>query len=295
MTDTQILTEPPNLGLLYPKAVLTAGGRSGKLPTTRLLLPDVPVDTDRLARYARVCGFSLGKTLPVTYPHIQAFGLAIALMADRSFPFPLPGLVHVRNAITQVRPIDVGESLTFAVHAQGLRPHRRGRQFDLVAQAWSGDGELIWIDTSTYLRRGTTAGAARPDDLPAEAGPAAETTDSAPDPAPTAVWKIDGGVGRRYGAVSGDRNPIHMHPLAARAFGFPRAIAHGMWVKARCLATLEGRLPDAYTVDVRFQKPVLLPTTVGFAAEQTGDGWEFSVRGTKNGTPHLHGTVDGKG
>ena len=77
---------------------------------------------------------------------------------------------------------------------------------------------------------------------------------------------MPGDIGRRYAAVSGDRNPIHLHALTAQAFGFPSAIAHGMWLKARTLASLEGRLPDAYTADVAFKLPVLLPSTVSIAA-----------------------------
>ena len=57
-------------------------------------------------------------------------------------------------------------------------------------------------------------------------------------------------LGRRYGSVSGDLNPIHLSDPTAKLFGFPRAIAHGMWTKARCLAALHDRIPDALAVDV---------------------------------------------
>jgi acyl dehydratase len=101
-------------------------------------------------------------------------------------------------------------------------------------------------------------------------------------------WRLPGDLGRRYGAVSGDRNPIHLHALTARAFGFPRAIAHGMWTKARALAALEATLPDAYTVDVAFKKPILLPGRVTFAAEEG----RFVVRSAKDpDVIHLEGTV----
>ncbi|WP_455352339.1 MaoC/PaaZ C-terminal domain-containing protein [Streptomyces sp. SYSU K217416] len=81
-----------------------------------------------------------------------------------------------------------------------------------------------------------------------------------------AQWRLPAGLGRRYGAVSGDRNPIHLHPLTAKAFGFPRAIAHGMWTVARCLAEAdpEGRITHAHA---EFKAPVLLPATVTYAAE----------------------------
>ncbi|MGH8971526.1 MAG: hypothetical protein ACRDV1_16425, partial [Actinomycetes bacterium] len=73
--------------------------------------------------------------------------------------------------------------------------------------------------------------------------------------------------------------------------GFPRTIAHGMWAKARCLAALEGRLPDAVEVDVEFRKPLLLPSTVLLRAEPVGDGWDLALSARSSGKPHLVGTV----
>ena len=98
-------------------------------------------------------------------------------------------------------------------------------------------------------------------------------------------------VGTDYAAVSGDRNPIHTSRLLAKVFGFPRTIAHGMWTKARCLAALEGRLPDTYTVDVAFKLPILLPATVGFSAVTQGTGRDFGVHDERSGRPHLNGLV----
>ncbi len=83
-----------------------------------------------------------------------------------------------------------------------------------------------------------------------------------------------------------------MHALTAKPLGFPRAIAHGMWTKARCLAALQSRLPDAFTVEVRFRKPILLPGTVAFASSDDGDAIAFAVRGARSGEPHLEGRVE---
>jgi acyl dehydratase len=96
-----------------------------------------------------------------------------------------------------------------------------------------------------------------------------------------ATWRVDAGTGRRYARVSGDVNPIHLHPWTAKAFGFPRAIAHGMWTAARAIAALQGRLPAAFTYDVAFGKPLLLPSTVELRTRPAGDGWAVEVRGRK--------------
>ncbi len=89
--------------------------------------------------------------------------------------------------------------------------------------------------------------------------------------------------------MSGDANPIHLHPLTARALGFPRQIAHGMWTKARSVAAIENRLPDAVTVEVAFKKPVFLPGTVAYAARRDEAGWTFAMTSPKDGSPHLLG------
>ena len=86
-----------------------------------------------------------------------------------------------------------------------------------------------------------------------------------------------------------------MHALTAKPLGFPAAIAHGMWTKARALAALESRLPDAFAADVRFRRPILLPAKVEFATqdEHQGEEIDFTVRGRgeKRGNRHLDGRV----
>ncbi len=251
-------------------------GGGKEMPDLTLVMNDVAIDRDRLAQYVRVCGFDLRETLPATYPHILAFPLHLSLMTDSRFPFGAIGLVHIYNKITQHRPIDVTEKLSLKVWATPLEPHPRGRQFSLITEARIGD-ELVWEDVSTNLRRGSGA------DEKAS-GP---KVPSAEDLQPGATWTLPGDLGRRYGSVSGDLNPIHMHSLSARLFGFPSAIAHGMWTKARCLAALEPELPPAFTVEAAFKRPILLPAKVQFAE---GEG-RFGVRDAKKETPHLDGAI----
>jgi len=271
---------------LVPGASLLpfVAGRGKEMPALERSLTGVTVDPKQLADYARVCGFTLRDELPATYLHIEAFPLHMAMMVDGRFPFPAVGLVHLSNRITVHRPARVLEVFDLTVRATPIEAHPKGRTFALVSEA-RVDGELVWEDVSTMLRRGggtgsegVGSGEARQSDLPGR-------DESAGAPV---EWKLPGDLGRRYGAVSGDRNPIHLHALTARAFGFPQAIAHGMWTKARCLAALEGKLPAAYTVDVAFRKPIPLPSRVTFAAENE----RFVVRSAKNpDTIHLEGTV----
>lgn len=237
-------------------------GRGDGLPED-LLTREVAVDTDHLAEYAHLCGFTLRDQLPPTYPHVLAFGLHMELLAKA--PFSAVGVVHIANRIIQHRPLLLGDDLTLTARVAGFEPHRRGRTFDFVTEARVRD-ELVWQGFSTNLKRGTG-------------------DDSVPKPPPfeeppvTAQWRVADDLGRRYASVSGDHNPIHLHPIPARVLGFPRAIAHGMWTKARCLASL--RLPDAFAVEVKFKQPILLPSTVSFGEADS----RFAVHG------HLEGEL----
>ncbi len=276
----------------------------GGLPATAARRDGVPVDPDHLSAYLEVCGFPRTDRIPASYPHVLAFPLSMYLMSDRAFPLPLPGAVHLANRLELLRPMSATDRLDFSVHTADLRPHRRGLQFDVVATA-SVAGELAWRGVSTYLHRvhsGPDAKQGVPDagivaehglphggivaehglphggivaehGLPhggivAEHGlPAAPGRSS---PAELSVmWTIGPDAGRRYGRVSGDRNPIHVSRLAARAFGFPGPIAHGMFTAARCLAALGDRLPERYVAEMAFRAPVPLAAKVRFRAIPT--------------------------
>jgi acyl dehydratase len=193
------------------------------------------------------------------------------LMSDRGFPLPLLGLVHTSIEITRWRSLTATGEYELAVHVGGLEPHRRGTEASVITEVRSGR-DVVWESRSTYLARHRTS---RTSESPKDERP--------PLPA-VAEWRLAGDVGRRYGAASGDRNPIHLHPLTARLFGFPRAIAHGMWTAARCLAA--HGTPERTRVQAQFRAPVLLPGTVTYAAR----GGRFELRGGER--VHVSGVVE---
>ncbi len=209
-----------------------------------------------------------------------AFPLHMAIMTDPAFPAPAIGTVHLENSITGHRPIAIGETLSVTASVDAAKPHPKGTIYEFVTEVRADDGDdVVWESTSTYLgaARATTP---RPR---AAASPMRQPAASCGASRPTS--------GRRYAAVSGDHNPIHLYPLTAKALGFPRQIAHGMWSKARCIAALENRLPDQVRVDVAFKKPIILPGSVAFGSTPTHDGYAFSLSNPKSGAPHLAGAA----
>lgn len=308
--NPRLVTLPalPGLGGLYARGVASSGriavARSpvGRvLPGTRdVVLPDVVyrVDdvptagvTEHLTDYQRLIGERVDDTLPAGYLHVLAFPLATALMVRSDFPLPLLGLVHVSNAVSVHRPVRVGDVLEVRASAENLRPHRRGVQVDLVTEVAVG-GELAYRGVSTYLAKGFR--------LPSgEQAPEQEREEFTP-PLPTARWALGKGIGRAYGAISGDRNPIHTSTLGAKAFGFPRTIAHGMYTAARALAEVGAARGDAYDWTVEFAAPVLIPGTVQVSITREPDdvarprahaGFTYVGWNGKSGKRHFSGTV----
>ena len=269
----------------YLRALLPKRSRPTNSPFEdfRLALPGVTTDPHRLARYAELCGFPRSGPLPATYPHLTAFPPAMALMTRRAFPFPVLGLIHIANEIEQLRPLSPESVLDYTVWIEPPREHARGVAFDVCAQA-RVSGDPVWSSVSTYLRRTKPS-----------RSPSTDRRDlHAPEPSPESEhWDLPASLGRHYGAVSGDRNPIHLYPATARAFGYSRPIAHGMWTKARCLAALAERdeLPEAFRLRVEFAAPVPLPSPVTCAFETSGPERRFVLRSADGSRRHLAGEL----
>jgi acyl dehydratase len=275
-----------------------------------------------LRDYQRLMHEPGSELLPSGYLHVLAFPLATSVMVRSDFPLPLIGMVHLANDAALLRPVAIGDVLEVRSWAERLRPHRRGVQLDVVAEIRVGD-ELAWRGVSTYLSRGfhlpgdTGPRAAGHDDaghddaghddagpgdvaapgVTAEEGtePEAERgtaeAESWTPPLPTGRWALPGGTGRAYGAISGDVNPIHLSALSAKAFGFPRAIAHGMYTAGRALAEVGPARGTTYRWTVEFGRPVLLPGTVDVAITPADGAFTYVGWNAGRRLRHFHGSV----
>jgi acyl dehydratase len=240
----------------------------------------VRVDQDKLHKFCRVCGFSARETLPMTYPHVVAFALQLQALLEPEFPFSPLGAVHVRNRIRQQRSIHQREVLDFSVHLGNAQQVAKGYEVEIVTEVRVGS-ELVWDELSVMLVRKGGSGSAK---LPANR--------QATDYAESTTWNLPADLGRRYAAVSGDYNPIHLYPLSARLMGFKRQIIHGMWGVSRAIAQLIS--PDntgPASVDVSFKLPIFLPATVTFLSHTDATGSRFAVRDSRAEKPHMVGEL----
>ena len=249
------------------------------LPDRTLTVEDLTIDRANVAEYAGVTGLRFGDAVPLTYPFALTFPTMMSLVTGFDFPFAAMGSVHIENHITQYRPILVTDTVAVQAHAENLREHRRGLLVDLVTDVNVGN-EAAWHQVTTFLHQQRTS-------LSDEPKPPPEKQPKLPPP--NAVLRISPGQIRHYASVGGDHNPIHTNPIAAKLFGFPTVIAHGMFTAAAVLANIEGQLPDAVKYSVRFAKPVVLPASAGLYVDRTSDGWELALRHLSKGYPHLTG------
>ncbi|ORB12424.1 MaoC/PaaZ C-terminal domain-containing protein [Mycobacterium noviomagense] len=277
------MTQPSGLKNLVRAAAgaLPLVPRDDRLPDRTISVDDLPIDRTHVAAYAAVTGLRYGDTVPLTYPFALAFPTLMSLVTAFDFPFAAIGAIHTENHITQYRPITVTDTVGIKVHAENLREHRKGLLVDLVTDVSVGN-DKAWHQVTTFLHQQRTS-------LSDEPKPPPQKQPKLPPP--NVVLRVSPGQIRRYAAVGGDHNPIHTNPIAAKLFGFPTVIAHGMFSAAAILANIEARLPEAVSYSVRFGKPMVLPATAGLYVERVDDGWDLALRNITKRYPYLTATV----
>ncbi len=241
--------------------------------------PFVP-DRARLQRFCELVGHRNTALLPLTYPQVLAGPLQLALLTSSQCPVNPMGIVHVSNRIVLRQPVAATQPLTLTVSLAEQGATARGRELALATTAHDASGQPVWQAQATLLARYAVPRTARP--------ARARTTETQPMNE-IASFPVPAATGRRYARVSGDYNPIHLSALSARAFGFRRAIAHGMWSLARVL----GVLSDAgapQQAEVRFRRPLSMPAEVVVYAGR-GEAAPFALRDRKSGKNYLIGAL----
>ena len=286
-------TRPTSVLRYFPRAVL--GRREALLPDGTTVpriegeVATVSAAPSHLRRYREVCGFADDGCLPLTYPHVMAMPLHIAMLTERAFVVRLMGLIHLANEIDWHRPLPAGGIYRMRSWIEGHEETDRGQEFLLFTELDDLRG-VAWAERSRLLARRQGKGA--------QAARTARATLRAPRPPAGVVPQKVGFAAshrsaRRYGFVSGDLNPIHLADFSARWYGFDRAVAHGMWSMARSLAALGPALTERpCTIPVEFKLPLFLPAAVCLEDWREQDRRVFVLRDAGSQRPHLAGAVE---
>ena len=283
----------PSLWSLYPRVIAArkpALVRDGTaVPRIEAELPLLRIDAAHLRAYRECVAAADTAVLPIAYPHVLASGLHLAVLSHAAFPVRLLGLVHVRNIIRQHRALTAAAGGVLRVAIEGHADTDRGQEFTLRSEWRTANGELTWEEDCIFLarrkRRGPAGSPGMDTDSSADAG-------ARPAGVRTTSFQAPAGLGRSYGLLGGDLNPIHLSDLSARIFGFESAIAHGMWSLARCASDLDAAaLRNSCEFTVNFKLPVFLPAWLLFEQWPQQDGAGFCLRDNEGKKPHLTGTL----
>jgi acyl dehydratase len=285
MSDVKSFEKTPNLNGLLLKCLVARGSKEIVLPQLERTLSETHIETSHLKAYNRVCGFVDRAVLPPTYLHMLAFPLVLDMVVDKSFPFKAMGIVHVRNEITQLRPLRCSENISMHCELDNLQKVNKGYEFDVVATARVKD-EVVWTSTITNLARVKTS-----DELVENKEKEHEEMDWSNWS--SCLYTLPSNIGRQYASVSGDYNPIHLFPMTAKLLGFKRTIAHGMWVKALMLAKHEHvyKNSESFNIKVKFKLPVFIPTKINLFIKGNDNVFDIWVRDKKTDKPHLESTI----
>jgi acyl dehydratase len=276
----ELLSELPSLLGLFGKAMVKSDTfqLDQPLPYLSNYVKGVQIDQNHLRAYQKLLGFDQDQKLPPTYLSMLGFPMMLRIMTHPDFPMKAMGQVHLSNEITVFKNVPIDQPMTLTAGINDSRITAKGVEWNIgmIAKA---DEELVWSSESTMLHRCKT-------DVPRQESsvivPAGESQ----------MWAVDARMGRRYAGVSGDYNPIHLSAISAKLFGFKKAIVHGMWSKARCLAVLKDQLPDAgYRVKARFHRPLFLPSNVLFYSQNQSDKILFSLFNQTGEQAHMDGFI----
>ena len=269
---------PGSVGMLWKAAWARKKGRFVKEGLQRFEARMQCSAGEGVAEYRAICGFEEASSIPITFPHILAAPLHLAIATHSKFPLPAMGLIHASNRIVQHRPLGAEETLDIRCWIEGHRVVAIGIEADLMTEIKVGE-EIVWESCSTVLSRAVEGdGVKRPRPKPPEI-----------EDQLTLDWSLPANLGRSYGGISKDYNPIHLYPWTAKLFGFRRQIAHGMCLLGMSAAALPPVKEGSAVLEVHFRKPVFLPTPVKLASGAHQEGQAFRLLAAKDGKVHFHG------
>jgi acyl dehydratase len=275
-----VFTELPSLRAAFFRAVLSRKGPpppAAELPRLEAVLERWRPPAGLFDAYRRACESTA--RMPITWFQLVATRLHVVLLTSREFPVRAVGLVHPRVRLVQHHPVDPDAPTDVEVAIGSGRDVAGGIEFDLETRVRVGS-TLVWESVAATFAR-THESKRR-----AESPSVVESGDRA------VPVRLPADAGRRYARVSGDANPIHLHPIGARLFGYRRPIGHGWWLLARTLAALaldEPRSPA--TVDAKFLRPAWLPSDAEARARTTRGETFFSLVDRADGKARIEGSV----
>ena len=237
------------------------------LPERVSVVPGWQPEQSSLAAYRALLGSSA--EMPLAFPQVPVMAMTMDLVSRWSFPVRAMGMVHQGSVVECLDSLPADQPWDLRVRSTAGRHVRWGLEFDVIGEV-AVDGRPRWRSRAVYLSRSRDAAGAQESTVPALSAEGPWKTEL-PLPAPEET-------GRRFAAVSGDINPIHLHKVPAKVLGFRRAIAHGWWTTGRVAALLDvDECVAGRTLEISYRRPIELPSTPLLCARPVEGGVEFAV------------------
>jgi len=283
--------KPANGKAMLKALVLPRAGfdSSVGLPNIKASWKGASADARELNEYLQTLSLEKHDYLPVLYPHVMAGSMHMNMLSHKLFPIRLLGSVHLKNRIVQHQAIADDATMEIKSEIGAYRLVEKGVEFDFTTDVYV-QGEKVWEEVSTYFQAGKFGG---------KENPSSEKSfelESLNQPQESGSWHVPNNRGKKYAKITGDYNPIHMSPLAAKLFGFKRDIAHGFGVLAEAIeysSAIEqaGGIEKPLQVDVVFKGPVFLDSDVSIKQNKAQDSNRFDVYCASNPKPSICGSV----
>ncbi|MEG3766170.1 MaoC/PaaZ C-terminal domain-containing protein [Alteromonas sp. 14N.309.X.WAT.G.H12] len=244
-------------------------------------------------QYQQFCQLTDWDNMDIVHPcFLQAVSLPMhmACLSHKRSPFPLLGLIHRSNRIQQFGPLDIQAPFHFSVGFEGITAHKLGWDIHMYTRVMQAEVPC-YEASSTYLVRARAphTGGKIPRK---EHGKTFQDESLSEKYVFKAALSAPSNMGRRYAKVSKDANPIHLYAATARLFGFPQAIAHGMWTLSYCVSQFEvADRVKHISVQCDFKKPLLLPGNAKLLAYEENGETHFSLINDEGGSAHINGSL----
>jgi acyl dehydratase len=238
----------------------------------------VPAPRADLVRdYVRHVGGEPSAWRGVLPPHLfPQWSFGIAARALEGAPYSLLRVVNGGCRIESHAPLPAGEPLDVRARLESIEDD--GRRAVLRVRVATGtpmapDALVATMVTIVPLRTGPATGPAAQQKFPA---PLLRARARVPETArEIARLRLGPRAGLDFAKLTGDFNPIHWIPAAARAQGFRGPILHGFGTLARAYEAVgrgvcAGDVGRIASFDVRFTRPLVLPAVVGVYVDGAG-------------------------
>ncbi len=254
-------------------------------PEHRLVLP--PRSPDLVRTFVRHVGGDPSSYKKIVPAHLfPQWAFALAPRALDGVPYPLAKALNGGCKVIVNEDLPMGEPLHLSVRLESIDDDgRRAVMQTRIVTGTSKRPDMIVADLFAIVPLARKKDGA-PKTKKKERPRVPETTRE------LARFRLGPKAGLDFAKLTGDFNPIHWIPGAARASGFRNVILHGFGTMSRAW---EGIVRNVYAGDVRairrwdcrFTRPLVLPAKVGLF---TGEDRDVYVGDAKSGPAYLVGS-----